>query len=60
MWKHFVNWKTASKWKVVIKGEERLLQILLAGDGRKSISMRNMEAMKSAGDTNYKKADCQT
>ena len=39
MWKHFVNWKTASKWKVVIKGEETLLQILLAGDGRKSISM---------------------
>lgn len=39
MWKHFVNWKTASKWKVVIKGEERLLQIRLAGDGRKSISM---------------------
>lgn len=35
------------------KGRE-LLQILLAGDGRKSISMWNMEAMKSVRDTNYK------
>lgn len=48
MWKHFVNWETASKQKVVIKGEEAAAINYTCWQWQKDyMCMYNMEEMKS-------------